>query len=64
MNELIGSKQFAKYLGVSIRTLDTLDKKGNLPPGIRVGHLRRWRIEDVEKWVNDQLEKNITAIQH
>lgn len=64
MNALIGSKQLAKYLGVSVRTLDTLDKKGDLPPGFRVGHLRRWRLEDVENWVSERLEKQPQAIQH
>ncbi|MFJ7565554.1 helix-turn-helix transcriptional regulator [Herminiimonas sp. NPDC097707] len=64
MNELMGSKQLAKYLGVSMRTLDTLDKKGELPSGFRVGHLRRWRLEDVENWVNMRLEKCPVATQH
>ncbi|WP_188381588.1 helix-turn-helix transcriptional regulator [Oxalicibacterium faecigallinarum] len=62
MNELIGAKQFAKFLGVSVRTLDTLDKKGDLPAGFRVGHVRRWRKDDVEQWVvkriNDQIIKD------
>jgi excisionase family DNA binding protein len=57
MDELIGSKQLAKYLGISVRTLDTLDKNGNLPAGFRIGHVRRWRAEDVKKWIGEKVTK-------
>lgn len=63
MNELIGSKQLAKYLGVSVRTLDTLDKKGDLPTSVRIGHLRRWRTDDIEKWISARLEGSVAANQ-
>ena len=56
MNELIGSKELAKYLGISIRTLDALDKKGDLPASVRIGHLRRWQTYDVEKWISTKLQ--------
>lgn len=62
MNELIESKQFAKYLGISIRTLDTLDKNGDLPTSFRIGHLRRWRMVDVEQWISEKLEQRVTQI--
>jgi len=61
MTELIGSKQLAKFLGVSIRTLDTLDKKGDLPASFRVGHLRRWRRADVENWVAEKVNDQRAA---
>ncbi len=55
MTTLIGSKQLAQQLGVSLRTLDTMDKNGALPQSLRIGHLRRWRPEDVEGWIKAKL---------
>jgi excisionase family DNA binding protein len=57
MTSLIGSKQLAKQLGISLRTLDSLDKAGQLPRSLRIGHLRRWRADDVEEWI----DKRVTA---
>lgn len=55
MTNLIGSKQLAQQLGISLRTLDSMDKSGNLPRSLRIGHLRRWRADDVERWINSKL---------
>jgi excisionase family DNA binding protein len=56
-NALIGSKELARLLGVSLRTLDTLHKKGSLPPDIRIGHQRRWRVADIEAWIEKRIPK-------
>lgn len=64
MTVLIGSKEFAELLGVSMRTLDNMEKRGELPNGLRVGHLRRWRVEDVEKWIAQRVqEAPVTEVQ-
>lgn len=55
MTNLIGSKQLAQQLGISLRTLDSMDKSGNLPKSLRIGHLRRWRAGDVESWIDSKL---------
>lgn len=58
MPTLIGSKQLAQQLGISLRTLDSLDKNGDLPKSLRIGHLRRWREEDVEQWIDSKLNSS------
>jgi len=56
MMKLVDSKELAKILGISLRTLDSLDKRRELPEGIRVGHVRRWRMSDIDDWINIKLE--------
>lgn len=55
--QLISSKRFASLLGVSTRTLNTLQKNGDLPPSLRVGQVRRWRLTQVENWITEK-QKN------
>ncbi|WP_295762603.1 helix-turn-helix domain-containing protein [Undibacterium sp.] len=59
MTILIGSKQLAQKLGISLRTLDTMNKNGELPNCLRIGHLRRWRSEDVDLWIKAKLDANL-----
>lgn len=54
MGNLISTKQFADRLGISVRTLEELILQGKVPPYIRLGRLRRWHPEQVDKWINEQ----------
>lgn len=60
METLLNSKQLAKRLGISLRTLDTLNKQAQLPTCLRIGNLRRWRSEDVENWINSKIEEKLS----
>ena len=49
---LIDSRQAAKLLKVSERTLFTMHKRGEMPSPIRIGRAVRWSLEELTKWVD------------
>jgi len=44
-------RQVAKHLRVSVRTVETLLKAGQIPPPLRVGSQRRWHRASLLKWI-------------
>ena len=48
---LVGSKQVARMLNVSTKTVNRLRRRGKMPQAIQVGGSIRWRLEEVERWV-------------
>jgi excisionase family DNA binding protein len=50
---LIDSKEAAKLLKVSQRTLWRLQSSGEMPPPIRIGRAVRWSLETLKKWVEE-----------
>lgn len=57
MGKLIGAKEFADRLGISLRMLEELIARGETPPHIRLGRLRRWHPEQVDGWINDRFSR-------
>lgn len=51
---LLPPKQAARLLSVSIRTLEEWRKKGYGPEFIRAGRSIRYRLADVEAWIERQ----------
>lgn len=50
---LIDTKQVAKFLKVSARTIYQMDKDGRMPAAIRIwGRNVRWNFEELQAWVN------------
>jgi excisionase family DNA binding protein len=41
----------AEFLGVSRATFYRLDKKGGTPRPVHIGGPRRWRIDELRRWV-------------
>lgn len=54
MGNLVSAKEFADRLGISVRMLEELIVQGKVPPYIKLGRLRRWHPEQLEKWINEQ----------
>jgi excisionase family DNA binding protein len=50
---LINSKQAAKLLKVSERTLWRIQQTGEMPSPIRIGRAVRWNLEKLKKWVEE-----------
>ena len=61
-NLLLDSRQVAKLLKVSDRTLWKMQKTGEIPPPIRIGRSVRWSYETLKNWVDKGCPKlpNIT----
>lgn len=53
LQQLVGVKQLAEILSVSVRSLQRWDRDGHLPPAIRIGPKshRRWKIADIETFL-------------
>jgi excisionase family DNA binding protein len=49
--QLLSRRQTASLLNVTVRTLQRLEKRGQLEP-IRVGKVVRYRVSNVERIVN------------
>lgn len=41
----------AARLVVSERTVERMVEAGKMPPPMKLGRLRRWRLADVESWI-------------
>lgn len=57
--QLIDAKAVGDMLGVSWRTVLRLAdaRKDNFPWGLKVGALRRGRLDDVTKWIDSQARR-------
>lgn len=52
---LMDARKVAKLLGISLRTLDALAARGEAPAFIRIGHARRWRMAEINTWIEARL---------
>jgi predicted DNA-binding transcriptional regulator AlpA len=49
---LVKAAEVARLMGISTRSLWRLVRAQQFPRPVRVGHCSRWRLADVEAWVN------------
>gem|GEM_PF-4661930 len=55
--KLLGRAELADWLEVSPQTISNrLSSGGDLPPSFKSGNIRRWREEDVVRWIEDRIE--------
>jgi predicted DNA-binding transcriptional regulator AlpA len=48
---LIGKQQAARMCGLSRSTWDTYRAAGWVPPGVRIGNVLRWRVDELREWI-------------
>lgn len=51
--QLIDVQEFAQLLSVSTRTVWRMLSHGKLVAPVRIGGSVRWRLADVERWIED-----------
>jgi excisionase family DNA binding protein len=61
---MIDVKEVATILKVSKRTVWRLVASGELPQPIRFGRNVRWKLEDVEAWIEGLSKKNLNGNSH
>lgn len=49
---LLDAKQVGARLGCSWRTVLRLADRGAMPPGLKLGALRRWDADQLENWID------------
>lgn len=57
MSKLIGTKELAKRLGVSLRKLEQMIARGELPSHAKLGRTRKWREDEIENWLDSLFGK-------
>lgn len=55
MENLLTIEELGKYLKLSVRTLYPMAKEGKIP-GVKVGGSWRFRLSEVNKWIDDNKE--------
>lgn len=55
---MINVREVATILGVSTRSVWRLVARGELTKPIRIGRSARWRIRDIEAWIDASAEGN------
>lgn len=53
MTKLLGTKEVATLLGVSLRKLEQMIEKGNLPGYVKFGRTRKWRADQIQRWLDE-----------
>lgn len=52
---LVDAVEIAGYLGCSPKHVRRLAERGQLPKAVKVGRLRRWPREAIERWLQDHV---------
>ena len=48
---LVDASSLAKILDISRRHLERMDSSGKLPESLRLGRAKRWRLPEIEDWI-------------
>ena len=56
--QLLTKKQTARYLGISIKTLDRLERQSQGPGRFRVGMQVRYSLDRILRWLEQQNEND------
>ncbi len=55
---LIQEPEAAKILGMSISWMQRSRWDGSGPPYIKINHAVRYRVSDLEKWIEERIQKS------
>lgn len=58
--DLITKAELAKRFGFCERTITRMVERGRLPAPVQIGSQVRWRVVDIEQWL-DQQRKGVKA---
>lgn len=49
----LSTQEFADYIGLSVETIYYWRKKGAGPSGVRIGRYVKYRLSDVDAWIDE-----------
>lgn len=52
--KMLSAAEIALMAGVSVRLIQNLEKKGKMPPAVRLGRLRRWHRDVIDRWLRGE----------
>jgi len=56
LEPLIDVQQLADYLDVPVKTLYAWRYRGEGPPAFRVGRHLRYRLSDIQRWIQQRID--------
>ena len=59
-----GIDEWTRRLGVSRRHVENMLAAGDLPRPVRLGRLRRWSNEQIDRWIAERCELAVAGEQH
>ena len=60
IDQLLTVQVLAEYLGVPVATIYAWRYRRQGPPGFRVGRHLRFRLDDVEEWIDEQMKSTLS----
>jgi predicted DNA-binding transcriptional regulator AlpA len=57
----LDAEEVAAILSCSTKTVHRMSETGVLPPSLRIGQLRRWRVGNFRTWLRQQSERKEVA---
>lgn len=60
IDQLLTVQVLAEYLGVPVATIYAWRYRRQGPPGFRVGRHLRFRLSDVEEWIDEQMKSSLS----
>lgn len=52
MSKLLGARDLASLLGVSLRKLEQMIERGEVPAHVKFGRTRKWRADQIQQWLD------------
>ncbi len=49
---LLSTRELARFLGISARTIQRYDSVGRIPEPVRFGNSTRWRLSEILNWLD------------
>jgi len=56
-NKLLTIKQVSEIVGFKISTIYKFISKNDFPAPIKIGRSSRWKIHDIQKWIEEKTQK-------
>lgn len=63
MDALLDVLEVVAVLKISRRKFDSMLKEGAAPPYVQMGGVRRWRRQDIERWLDQNLQSQEVRLQ-
>lgn len=57
LRKMFTERDLSELLQCDVRTVRRLEKAGDLPPAIRFGGSKRWRVRTIEEWLDGMSEE-------
>jgi predicted DNA-binding transcriptional regulator AlpA len=57
-DRLLSSQELADYFSVPLNTVYVWRARGTGPPGIKVGRFTRYRMSEVDAWLDERIKES------